>query len=1410
MKVSSIIIIFIVAIFTTFELYSQKRFVKSNNESKGVTYSVCKNINETFKNCTEIIERRDKFAKHYIDSNNKSFAIISSGEPFHYNKNGVWKEIDNTIEINNTGKNVDYNYKNDKNSYETYFGQNSNKGIKYNFKEGVVNEWIDANYVFKDINGNIINKIINNENNESKLNQNELTYLSVFENIDAKFTLNGQGKKMEYLINSESFINSIPVNTHQVIFYEKIIIENDWKYTIFNNSKDDKIKSEIILYDNTGNPIIKYNQPICYDTKVSGQKRKRIFTEYDIIKEGNSLIIGIIVPIDWLKNNEFNYPIVIDPTSDCYPSNIANWTGWVNDDYSKTSGNMWVGWYDGTFDDDWEDAWAKFDVTSIPDGSGISSIDLHLFQFDFWGVDIDVDVVQLTNEPVARSGTNLFNDIEYSTVAYNTIGDSPGFEDYSSGIIDWTIPLNSSANTYMQSTSLTVNWFAIGLYCSYSYGYLYGTSGPDDSDEAGFYGYSNASYKPYIRVSYCTVPTGVNAGTDQEICTNSLANIQASTGASIGTGSTCTWSVTIGSSNIVTPSSISTAVNTIANGTNTFRLTVYDATGLCSAYDEVNVKNSTPTTANAGSDGYSCDGSYNLAGNSPVYGSGVWTVSSGAGIFANNALYNTSVSNLNAGNNTFTWTISNGTGGMCTSSDNVVINYVNVTVANAGVDQAICASNSVFAGNVPGGGESGTWSLVAGSGSITTPSSNTSAVTSIGVGNNSFRWTITHTASGCISQDIVVITSNLPTTANAGPDQTITTTTTNLAGNLPTSGTGTWSWISGPGAVTTPSLNTSGVTGVTSTTVFRWTITNALCPGNPSTDDVSIYYDPGVKGLIITGNFTNNGVFDHTNDANYFFMDGTSKLIDGTSGTNNYIDAKIRVYGTITFDGVISNGKFSKTWVAGAKTFTINNARTYKNHWFTNDGTTTLNATSIWENSNHWINNSTVTANASSTVKFNGSAAQNVTSGASVFGNVEVINTVAPSATDGVVLIDDMSINSASILTFTDGVLIANSKNIIVNNTSNSAVSYSGANSLYDQSWVYGTTTGTLRRYIANSSNGEHAFPVGKSDRGNLAILNNNSLPSAAGMYIDCYFKAGSIAGINTSFPSNLDEGGTTYSDVLGGGATEGVWVFTKNVTGIDGTYDLKLYFNGFSGSLTNKKFGILSRPSDPGNGATWEIPSSSVYIPKNVSDGYAYRTGIASFSEKGIGRTSVELPVELLYFEAICNDNNVGLNWATASEINNDYFVIEKSNDLNNWSLLDIVDGNGNSESTLFYNLNDYELFEKIQYYRLKQVDYNGDFYYSKVISSNCYSSEIDNIKLINELNYNNIIVNFNNLNGQYVNIYLMDNLGRNISNEKIYIDSDNFTYEVSKQNIGLGIYNFVFVTNNKIIPKQIVVIKN
>lgn len=97
-------------------------------------------------------------------------------------------------------------------------------------------------------------------------------------------------------------------------------------------------------------------------------------------------------------------------------------------------------------------------------------------------------------------------------------------------------------------------------------------------------------------------------------------------------------------------------------------------------------------------------------------------------------------------------------------------------------------------------------------------------------------------------------------------------------------------------------------------------------------------------------------------------------------------------------------------------------------------------------------------------------------------------------------------------------------------------------------------------------------------------------------------------------------------------------------------------------------------------------------------------------------------LPVELSTFTANTNNNKVELNWQTATEVNNYGFEIQRSKQSNNlaWEKIGFVEGNGNSNSPKSYRFTDDNPIQGNLVYRLKQLDINGDYKYSKEIEVN------------------------------------------------------------------------------------------
>lgn len=109
--------------------------------------------------------------------------------------------------------------------------------------------------------------------------------------------------------------------------------------------------------------------------------------------------------------------------------------------------------------------------------------------------------------------------------------------------------------------------------------------------------------------------------------------------------------------------------------------------------------------------------------------------------------------------------------------------------------------------------------------------------------------------------------------------------------------------------------------------------------------------------------------------------------------------------------------------------------------------------------------------------------------------------------------------------------------------------------------------------------------------------------------------------------------------------------------------------------------------------------------------------TGVSIFGTAGHNFCNNTAPVKLISFTGRMLNETVLLNWSTAEEKDNKEFIIERSADGRNWQAIGTVPGNGTVQTVMFYDYTDYSPLAGVSYYRLKQVDIDAKFEYSKIV---------------------------------------------------------------------------------------------
>lgn len=182
---------------------------------------------------------------------------------------------------------------------------------------------------------------------------------------------------------------------------------------------------------------------------------------------------------------------------------------------------------------------------------------------------------------------------------------------------------------------------------------------------------------------------------------------------------------------------------------------------------------------------------------------------------------------------------------------------------------------------------------------------------------------------------------------------------------------------------------------------------------------------------------------------------------------------------------------------------------------------------------------------------------------------------------------------------------------------------------------------------------------------------------------------------------------------------------------------------------------------------------------------------------------TSV-LPTEIFSFTAKSQNNKILIQWHTASESNNDYFVVQSSVDGKNFVDLAFVDGAGNSNTNKYYQY-ETDQFSELSYYRLKQVDIDGTHNFSKIITAEKQYYEIE-VFMSNQF-YNTLTIN-SHYEYQNLHIVIMDAAGRTIHSQRHNLLVGENRINLNNIDKGLYIVSLIDKNSHQITQQRIIIL--
>ena len=212
---------------------------------------------------------------------------------------------------------------------------------------------------------------------------------------------------------------------------------------------------------------------------------------------------------------------------------------------------------------------------------------------------------------------------------------------------------------------------------------------------------------------------------------------------------------------------------------------------------------------------------------------------------------------------------------------------------------------------------------------------------------------------------------------------------------------------------------------------------------------------------------------------------------------------------------------------------------------------------------------------------------------------------------------------------------------------------------------------------------------------------------------------------------------------------------------------------------------------------------STPTFVDLDSDGDWEAFSGEVNGTIKYFQNTTFVLPVELTDFRAIHHQQEVILKWKTVTEINNDGFDIEHSYDGASWETLGFVRGNGTtSEENTYQYLHEAPL-SGINYYRLKQIDFDGKFDYSKVISIQIQKIAATFQIYPNPATSGMVTIELDNAADQDIHIILYDYSGRIVKNQ--ILQQSDTQLDVSQLNQGM--YILKTVINKNIVQEKLVI---
>ena len=472
---------------------------------------------------------------------------------------------------------------------------------------------------------------------------------------------------------------------------------------------------------------------------------------------------------------------------------------------------------------------------------------------------------------------------------------------------------------------------------------------------------------------------------------------------------------------------------------------------------------------------------------------------------------------------------------------------------------------------------------------------------------------------------------------------------------------------------------------------------------------------------------------------------------------------------------------------------------------------------------NYTVSTGATITPGTNTFTFAGTGVQTVTTKGQNFNNVEINNSNTPIAIN---VVDGLIVGTNGKLKLTDGVIktvgTAPFAKVVIKNTEpNAIVGADGTpHNLKPNSYIWGN----LKRHTKSggyTGKQKYEFPIGIVPPGGGATARYyRARVDFVGLQGVSNITSRFIVGKHPAYTSETDFANeqfevpatdSTKTFKISKMLEEGYWRIHPNKQPSSGKYDIVLYTGIFTEVGTSGKTAPMK--TDTSNTAVngWSVAGNLAADNsdnRQSSHGKIKSYNLTSFSDFGVGDGGgAALPIELLSFNVQLSGNKAILTWTTVTEINNDYFTIERTLDGIAFEEIIEMPGAGNSFTPLTYIAYDGNPLPGTSYYRLKQTDYDGQFEYSSLVElDNAYISDVTSYN-VTHVDNTKIILSYQMRKNTRYDLYVYDVTGKIVKHDIVYSEEGYNQYELNIRNYQAGTYFITLRNQNEVYSDRFLV---